>query len=227
MRFKFIGLVFTLAAGLVLLNGLSTFRLQADDVNLVELQKKEKERLKKSKKKSQYTVTNDNLETIKVPEKAYGFSKSEKDETKKGKNAKSTKGKNGTKGAANSNTNKANTTVPQQSNSKGPTLVTNGAETSTPEETLTKEYWQRRKKKITDALAEAKKLQKQKESEIVSISGRILRESRMVEQGRLRDEIDKLKEEIKESLELVKKLEQDLENLYKEARRAKVPRGWL
>lgn len=180
--------------------------LHPQKVNLAELQKKEKERRKKTKK-SKYIITNDNIDKIEIKQKKpYSFIKM--GEGKKGKKSSAAAGKK--PGAAKAG--------------KSPDLP--GSEEGASKTRMTEEAWRQRKIDLLIRINSLKKNIDDMQSEF-NRAGNFYPDETLNQQLQRRQAAQKLLEQINKGKEQLKKLEKDLDNLETEARQLGVPPGWL
>lgn len=174
------------------------YPLHSQKVNLVELQKKEKER-RKNTKKSKYVITNDNIDKVEVPEKPHSFIKMGTAKKKDDKSA---------------NTAGKSTVGPAAANSQDQ------------DDKKTKEYWQQHKTELLTQLLSSKNKLEQMETDY-SQANTVYPDETLDQQIQRKNQADQLLQQINKEKKLQEKLEADLDKLETKARKLGVPPGWL
>ncbi len=90
-----------------------------------------------------------------------------------------------------------------------------------------KEYWQDRKKRLENQIAELDTKIKMTESELNRLRTQYYSMGLAIQQNQIRDQMDKMFKEIEADKVKLKELETKLEELSNEARKAGVPSGWV
>lgn len=177
----------------------------AQEVDLVDLKKKEDKRKKKTKK-SKYVVTNDNIEKIKVPKKSYGFIKVEnKDDKAK---------------ALNDQLPSAGSGVSQTAGGEGSVAPSGTAKDK-------REYWQTQMRQLLTGINELKNEINKNQAELNHWEFRWSTISDFNEQKKKREEIEQLRTLIPQQQKELAELEKKKEKLELRARKDNVPAGWL
>lgn len=192
---KYIGFVLVF---FIFFSGVSRF-LPGQSVNLVELKKKEEERRKKTEK-PKVSITDDNINTIAVPNRSYSFLKVESEnalqETAAGGEAESA-------------------------------TVEPGSEAATTDETKTPEYWKTQKKAIEDRLKELREGIARDELTLNKLWTDFYVQGRADQQLQLKVQISQLSSQIENNKDFLRRAESDLSNLFERARKGGIPPGWM
>jgi len=182
--------------------------LESQQVDLVKLRKKEKERREKLKqqKKKRARVTDSNVKDMAESKNKPGYAESGSDSGKK---------KEGQ----------------EEEPAVKPLVSVDGADKgSQPEvqdEQTTAEYWQRLKRGLDERIADLENRLSQNESRLNLLHTQYLGQDLPMEKRRIKTELDNLKESDKQDRERLAQLRRELEELRDRARKAGVPPGWL
>lgn len=178
-------------------------------VDLVKQKKKEEER-KKKEKKSKYVVTNDNLDTIEVPKKPYGFIKMEEKDDKR-------------KSLEDQPPTPTGGTAPDQEGKSGGEAGSAASATQKDR----RAYWQDQKRALVTQINDLKISIDKNQSELNRLEFNWSAIDDPVKAKEARDKVKELKQLIPEQKKKLETLEKELVDLEERARKEGVPPGWL
>jgi hypothetical protein len=192
---KYIGFVLVF---FIFFSGASRF-LPGQDVNVVEMKKKEEERRKKTQK-TKVSITDDNINSIAVPNRSYSFLKVESESALQGTAA---------GGEAEAST------------------VEPGGEAASADETKTPEYWKTQKKATEDRIRELRDGIARDELALNKLWTDFYVQGKADQQLQLRVQISQLSSQIENNKDFLKRAESDLNTLFERARKGGIPPGWM
>lgn len=187
------------------LNKLIAGPTSAQEVDLVDLKKKEEKR-KKESQKSKYVVTNENIDKIKVPKKSYGFIKVE---TKDGK------GK-----SLNDQLPSGEAGPPQKAQAEGETAPPAGKKDE-------RAYWQDRMRHLMIAIKDLENSINQNQAELNRWELNWSAIDDPIKQKEKREELKLLREQIPQLQKELAERRKEKEDLEARARKEGIPPGWL
>ena len=173
--------------------------LPGQDINLVELKKKEEERRKKTEK-TRVSITDDNINSIVVPNRSYSFLKVESE------------------------------SAPQETAAGGEaeaSAVEPGGEAAITDETKTPEYWKTQKKATEDRIKELRDGIARDELVLNKLWTDFYVQGKADQQLQLRVQISQLSSQIENNKDFLRRAESDLNNLFERARKGGIPPGWM
>jgi len=231
--------------GIYFLAGDLCISLSGKGIDLVEMQKKEKER-KKKLKKSKHVYTNDDLKKIKDEKVNITEIKSNNGEQEKNTDSKrhenSSKPEKQKQEAREARevdiTREKSTSTGESSSERGQGIqnrdkvtldVTNDAEGGAPNYKSEEEYWRNQRRKFDAQVAEVEAALKQEEEHYKELHNNLYINTPdlLNDQLQLKQEMEESKKRMSEYKNLLEKAKNLREEFYERARKEGIPPGWL